>query len=112
MLVEGSAMSAEAMGIVLIFLVALGALNLAAIRMLFKQLEIGDRERFDALRREGSDFSHEVQHELSGLKAGLPIDYVRRDDWIRFGAVIDAKLDTVRRDLEAVRQRLYGQSQY
>jgi hypothetical protein len=48
---------------------------------------------------------------LSGLKSELPRDYVRREDWIRFGAVIDAKLDIVRRDLESVRQRLYGQSQ-
>ena len=104
-------MSAEAIGILLIFLVALGALNLAAIRMLLKQHEIGDRERFDALRREGTDYSHAIEHELSGLKAGLPIDYVRRDDWIRFGAVIDTKLDTVRRVLESVRERLYGQSQ-
>lgn len=99
------------MGIILIFLVALGALNLAAIRMLFKQHEVGELERFQALRREGTDYAHGVEHELSGLKSELPRDYVRREDWIRFGAVIDAKLDTVRRDLESVRQRLYGQSQ-
>ncbi len=99
------------MGILLIFLVALGAFNLAAIRMLFRQHEIGELERFQALRREGTDYSHAVEHELSSLKSELPRDYVRREDWIRFGAVIDAKLDTVHRDMESVRQRLYGQSQ-
>jgi hypothetical protein len=106
---EGS-MSWETMGIFLIFVVAVGALNLAAIRMLFKQHEIGNQDRLDALRREGTDYSHAIKHELSVLKSELPIDYVLREDWIRLGALIDAKLDIVRRDLESVRQRLYGQS--
>jgi hypothetical protein len=104
-------MNPEQIGILLIFLVALGALNLAAVRMLFRQHEICEQERFDALRREGTDFSHTVEHEVSGLKSELPRDYVLREDWIRFGAVIDAKLDTVHRDMESIRQRLYGQSQ-
>ena len=104
------AMSWEAMGIFLIFFVSLGGLNLAAVTVLFRQHDVADRERFEALRREGSDYSHAIRNELSGLKAELPSDYVRREDWIRFGAVIDAKLDTMRRDMESVRERLYGQS--
>ncbi|HTW88269.1 MAG TPA: hypothetical protein VMD75_09695 [Candidatus Binataceae bacterium] len=104
-------MSSQDLAIIVIFLVALGALNLAAIRMLFKHHEAGELERFQALRREGTDYAHGVEHALSGLKSELPRDYVRREDWIRFGAVIDAKLDTVRRDLDSVRHRLYGQSQ-
>jgi hypothetical protein len=103
-------MSWEAIGIFLIFFVALGGLNLAAITILFKQHEVADRERFEALRREGTDYSHEIEHELSGLKIELPSDYVRREDWIKFGAVIDAKLDTMHRAMESVRERLYGQS--
>jgi hypothetical protein len=98
------------MGILLIFFVALGALNLAGISILFRQHESGDRARFEALRREGSDFSHAIEGELSGLKSELPSAYVRREDWIRFGAVIDARLDTMRREIESMRERLYGQS--
>jgi len=103
-------MSWEAMGIFLTFFVALGALNLAAVGVLFKQHEFGDRARFEALQREGSDFSHAIESELSNLKAELPTDYVRREDWIKFGALIDAKLETMRREMESVRERLYGQS--
>jgi hypothetical protein len=48
---------------------------------------------------------------LAKLKEDLPSNYVKREDWIRFGAVIDVKLDTMREQMEAIREKLYGQPQ-
>ena len=33
------------------------------------------------------------------LKAQLPLEYVRREDWIRFSSTLDAKLDAMRAEL-------------
>jgi hypothetical protein len=103
-------MSWESAGIFLVLFIALGGLNLAAVSVLFRNHESGDCARFEALRREGSDYSHAIEHRLAALEAGLPGDYVRREDWIRFGAVIDAKLETLRLEVESVREKLYGHS--
>jgi hypothetical protein len=53
------------------------------------------------LKREGSDFSHEVERQMMRLKAQLPLEYVRREDWIRFSSTLDAKLDAMRTELRA-----------
>ena len=52
-----------------------------------------------SLKREGSDFSHEIEREVMRLKAQLPLEYVRREDWIRFSSTLDAKLDAMRAEL-------------
>lgn len=54
----------------------------------------------------------EVAKQLYELKAVLPIDYVRREDWIRFSGTLDAKLDAMREemreDIAEVKERLYA----
>lgn len=37
-----------------------------------------------------------IEHEMLRLRAELPSEYVRREDWIRFSGTIDSKLDQVR----------------
>jgi len=46
-------------------------------------------------QRVASNDTHlaDVQRTVDSLRAELPLQYVRREDWIRFGATIDAKLD-------------------
>ena len=56
-------------------------------------------EQIASLKREGSDFSHEIEREMMRLKAQLPLEYVRREDWIRFSSTLDAKLDAMRTEL-------------
>lgn len=34
-----------------------------------------------------------LQQRVDNLHQRLPLDYVRREDWIRFSGMIDAKLD-------------------
>lgn len=45
-----------------------------------------------ALQREASRIA-EVQRRIDALSNALPLEYVRREDWIRFSQSIDAKLD-------------------
>jgi hypothetical protein len=91
--------------------VTLVGMNLAALRWLLGQhgREIG--QRLAALSRDGSEFSHAIERELLRLKAQLPVDYVRREDWIRFSNTLEAKLDALRAEVRAeiseLRERLY-----
>ncbi len=41
----------------------------------------------------------DLTKQLYDLRATLPIDYVRREDWIRFGNTVDAKMDSMRDEI-------------
>lgn len=45
-----------------------------------------------ALQREAERLT-ELQRRVDAINHTLPLEYVRREDWIRFSASIDAKLD-------------------
>lgn len=75
------------------------------------------QESFDAKHREnkqhwderfrGVDASSRAnEHALLKLRAELPNDYVRREDWIRFSGTIDSKLDMLRTMLDSVREKI------
>ncbi len=91
--------------------VTLIGLNLAALRWLLGQYGREASNRLDALSRDGTEFSRAVERELLKLKAQLPMDYVRREDWIRFSNTLEAKLDALRAEMRAelgeLRERLY-----
>lgn len=97
--------------------VGYGALMLLAVKFMIDSLKKSIQERDQARKNEVEDvYAHidkqfaELKDDLSKnnqqfveleknflkFKAELPIDYVRREDWIRFGAVIDAKQDGLR----------------
>jgi hypothetical protein len=48
----------------------------------------------------------EMERELLQLKAELPEKFVRREDWIRFAAVIDAKQDALAEKINTLNARL------
>lgn len=50
----------------------------------------------------------DLERHLLTLKAELPEKYVRREDWIRFAAVIDAKQDALSEKLNTLNARLAG----
>ncbi len=91
--------------------VTLIGINLAALRWLLGQYGREVTNRLDQVSRDGTEFSHGVERELLKLKAQLPVDYVRREDWIRFGNTLEAKLDAlraeVRADIAGLRERMY-----
>jgi hypothetical protein len=91
--------------------VTLVGLNLAAIRWMLGQYEAELGSRLEAMKRGGTEFSHSVERELLKLKAQLPVDYVRREDWIRFSNTLEAKLDALRAEISELRERMYERSQ-
>jgi hypothetical protein len=94
---------------------ALGALILAGLT--FVGMNVGALkwmfERYhDAIVHETTRWD-EVERGLFELRAALPLEYVRREDWIRFSGTLDAKLDAmrdeVRQETAALKEKLYEQ---
>ncbi|MGH7914270.1 MAG: hypothetical protein ACREPW_06435 [Candidatus Binataceae bacterium] len=94
-------MTWDALGTMAAALIAFIALNAGTLRWLFERHESAIADQMASLKREGSDFSHEVEREVMKLKAQLPLEYVRREDWIRFSSTLDAKLDAMRAELRS-----------
>jgi hypothetical protein len=94
--------------------VTLVGLNLAAIRWLLVRTDEELRISLNTLKREGTEFSHTLERELLQLRAQLPVEYVRREDWIRFSNTLEAKLDAMRAEsraeLSELRELMYQQS--
>ena len=103
-------MSWDALATMAAALMAFIALNAGTLRWLFERHESVQAEQIASLKREGSDFSHEIEREMMRLKAQLPLEYVRREDWIRFSSTLDAKLDAMRNELRDRDQRTQGAS--
>jgi len=93
--------------------VTLVGLNLAAIRWLLVRTDEELRISLNTLKREGTEFSHSLERELLQLRAQLPVEYVRREDWIRFSNTLEAKLDAMRAEsraeLSELRELIYQQ---
>jgi hypothetical protein len=104
-------MSWEAIATFALSFVSLVGLNLGAIRWLLVHEEAEISKRISDLKRDGTDFSRSLERELLHLKATLPVEYVRREDWIRFSNTLEAKIDAFRADVRAeitdLRVRLY-----
>lgn len=49
-----------------------------------------------------------IEKDLNDLRVHLPQHYVRREDWIRFASVIDAKQDSLGDKLSQMMVRLEG----
>ena len=91
----------------LVAIATLVAVNLAALQWLFN--------RHDSVRAETSvKLQHleakavEVEKEALKLRAELPLDYVRREDWIRFSNTLEAKLDAMRAEMRSELGELKG----
>jgi hypothetical protein len=107
-------MSWEAIATFALSFVSLVGLNLGAIRWLLAHEETEISKRISDLKRDGTDFSRCLERELLHLKASLPVEYVRREDWIRFSNTLEAKIDAfrveVRAEIADLRIRLYQRS--
>jgi hypothetical protein len=84
--------------------IAFVAVNASTIQFLLKrrdEVHLRDSGRVDALER-----------QLTDLRVNLPLEYVRREDWIRFSGTLDAKLDAMREEMREnigeVKERLYA----
>lgn len=64
--------------------------------------------RLQEIEQAGKDEASQwqrVERELMGLKADLPLAYVRRDDYIRGQSVLEAKLDGLATKIENAQLR-------
>ncbi len=90
-------------------------LLLAFGRMALGQFERRIGEKFSGLEtsmREENRQLGELKREFQEHIKALPMEYVRREDWIRFSSLIDAKLDRLGERLSDLQraelQRLSG----
>jgi hypothetical protein len=94
----------DAIATFLMVVVTLAGINIATVRSML------DRHRAATMR----DLAQwqEVERALFELRATLPLEYVRREDWIRFSGTLDAKLDAMREEMREeiaeVKKRLYA----
>ncbi|EAA5455484.1 hypothetical protein Y819_001879 [Salmonella enterica subsp. enterica] len=71
---------------------------IAAGKMLLTQIEKRLNERFEALeaaRKESETGWSRLEREFLEFRADMPLNYVRREDYIRGQTVIEAKLDAL-----------------
>ncbi len=96
-------MSWEAAAAFLTAGLTLAGLNIGALRWILdrhQQVVLRDSARWT-----------EIERGLYELRARLPLEYVRREDWIRFSGTLDAKLDAMREEMRqetaTLKERLY-----
>ncbi len=84
--------------------VAFVAVNASTIQWLLK--------RRDDQRERDSSRVTDLEDALTELRVSMPLEYVRREDWIRFSGTLDAKLDAMREEVREqigeVKERLYA----
>ncbi|MDR9944723.1 hypothetical protein MX989_01250 [Enterobacter sichuanensis] len=88
---------------VISFLLSLTGLMFACGKLLLAQILKRLNERFEALeiaRRESELGWTRLEREFLEFRADLPLHYVRREDYLRGQAIIEAKLDAVYNKIE------------
>ena len=96
-------MSWEAVAAFASVMVTFVGINLAALRAMF--------ERNQRLLSRDDERWAQLERALYDLRVLLPIEYVRREDWIRFSATLDAKMDGLREEMREeigpIKEKLY-----
>lgn len=91
-------MDIELIAVLVTVLLAWSGLLVGIIKGLLDRNQAHIDRRFSTLEKANEDETREwqrVERELLGLKAALPMEYVRREDAIRQEVVINAKLDAL-----------------
>jgi hypothetical protein len=96
--------SGDAIATFALVVVTIAGINAGSVKWML------DRQRqglsSDAARWSG------IERGLYELRASLPLEYVRREDWIRFSGTLDAKLDAMREEMREeirmLKERLYA----
>lgn len=65
----------------------------------FDAIDKHAKDRFDALDKQAAEW-HLLERDLMKLKADLPAQYVRREDYIRGQTTLEAKIDAVSYQLQ------------
>lgn len=95
--------------LLLAFFGAVGAFGKILLDQIEKRIAARDDARTAEFKHLNETLSREadswrrVERELLLLQAELPNQYVRRDDWIRFGGSIDSKMDALHQKFDELR---------
>ena len=95
---------------VISFLLSFTGLMFACGKLLLAQILKELNERFEALevaRRETEIGWTRLEREFLEFRADLPLHYVRREDYIRGQAILEAKLDAVYSKIELFQRGNY-----
>ena len=84
----------------------------------FKQLDLRFSSQEDARRiaqehwelrfNRIENLAQRTEGDVIKLREVLPIEYVRREDWIRFGGSIDRKMDTLNQSINQLTEKLHA----
>lgn len=88
---------------------AWSGLLLGAIRWLINAHQRNMEHRFQQLElvtKQKTQHLHDLDRDILRLRAELPNEYVRREDWIRFGGQIDSKLDALYQRIDKLRDEV------
>jgi len=77
---------------------------LGVIRFIISKCVTDLERRIGGLSNIGKDYQ-KLERSLLEMKADLPINYVRREDFIRFDTVINVKLDRLHDLIEEIREK-------
>lgn len=77
---------------------------IAAGKMLLSQIDSRLDLRFSSVEKAADDWQR-LEREFLNWKADLPLQYVRREDYVRNQTVIEAKLDAVAVKIENLKLR-------
>ncbi len=83
-------------------ILAMAGLNIGAVKWLLGVRDsylLINANRFTELEREIGDRIAQIEHDILRMRADLPLEYVRREDWIRFGNTLEAKIDAIRAEM-------------
>lgn len=73
-------------------------------RLLLAQFEHRLDQRFGALEKAGAEWQR-IEREMLTFKADLPLQYVRREDYVRNQTIIEAKIDALAVRIENLKLR-------
>ncbi len=96
------------LGVFLLLLAGAGRLLLAQMQKYQDDKFRALGSRLEAIENTGKEEAgnwRRVERELMTLKADMPLNYVRREDYIRGQSVIEAKLDGLALKIENVQLR-------
>jgi len=83
-------------------ILAIAGLNIGAVKWLLglrDYYSLINANRLAELERKSGERMAQIEHDILRLRADLPLEYVRRENWIRFGNTLEAKIDAIRAEM-------------
>jgi len=97
-------MNVEVLGLVISLVIFWSALIIGAMKWLWDGYTQALVHRFEQLEQNTADQSAKWQE----LERRIATEYVRREDWVRFGGTIDAKMDRLSGSMDTLKEMIYA----